>query len=73
MCGKWFLQIPSTNKKLIIWRDNNKMQNFSIKNIKLILTPDFGEKINGKSNFNRRSPPGRGKGCSYQKQSIGGI
>lgn len=73
MCSKWFLQIPSTNKKLIIWRDNNKMQNFSIKNIKLILTPDFGEKINGKSNFNRRSPPGRGKGCSYQKQSIGGI
>jgi len=73
MCSKWFLQIPSTNKKLIIWRDNNKMQNYSIKNIKLILTPDFGEKINGKSNFNRRSPPGRGKGCSYQKQSIGGI
>ena len=49
------------------------MQNFNIKNSKLILTPGFGEKINGKSNFNRRSPPGRGKGCSYQKQSIGGI
>ena len=42
-------------------------------NKRFILTPDFGEKIYDKSNFNRCSPPGRGKSCGYKKQSIGGI
>ena len=49
------------------------MLNFNIKNNRFILAPDFGEKIYDKSNFNRCSPPRRGKGCGYKKQSIGGI
>ena len=49
------------------------MLNFYKKNNRIILSPDFGEKIYDKSNINRCGSSGGSKSCSNKKQSTGGI